>query len=172
MTFFEFLRDKLLYPLATTSLVVQSIFEAIGEMFDNLLIAASTLSLEWFPLYSQNIKKHMIDRGIKQFPGESFEALKNRVVYAYLFYKEAKTLAGIKKILSHYISADSIITFVNGEPFAYYITIDEILTTAQKDVVLKMLDEYKKAHVKVYLLCPDSYNDWIVGESFIGEIRI
>jgi hypothetical protein len=172
MTFFDFLRDKLLFPLAQTSKVFISIFSAIGEMFDDLIDDAYSIAYEFFPYLSKNIRKHMKDRGIMPFPNEPSESLQSRIINAYNFYISSGTMAGIKKIISYYTSASFTITTVNNEPFAYYININDTLTTAQKDILLSVLEEYKKAHVKVYILCMDSYNEFIVGESFVGQIKI
>ncbi|MBN2544594.1 MAG: hypothetical protein JXB50_02275 [Spirochaetes bacterium] len=172
MTFWEFLKDKLLYPLTTTCLLFQSIFQSICEMFDDLQTDALTLSLEWFPYYSKNIPKHMVDRSITPFQDEDSDAIRNRVIYAYSFYKETKLWSGIKKILSHYITGEYTISFVNNIAFAYFIILTVILTIEEKELIYQILNKYKFAHVSVYLINTDNDNAFVVGDCFIGEIKI
>lgn len=172
MGFYEFLKEKLNFPLCYISKIFEAIFSAIGAMFDELRDDAYRLQLEFFPQYSTMLWAHAKDRGIIAFPNETPIGVRTRTVGAYIFYKNARLMSGIKYILSQYIKVAFIISLTNNEAFSYIISVDAYLEDTEREVVRNVLDEYKMAHVKVYILAKDAYNSFIVGDCFIGEIRI
>lgn len=172
MKFYEFLKNKLEFPLCRLSKIFEAIFSAIGDLFDELCDDAYKLQKEFFPAYSTKLWMHAKDRGIFAFPNETEDGVKTRTVGAFIFYKNARLFSGIKYILDQYIKVTYVISFTPNEAFSYLIEVNAYLEDFERDVIRNVLNEYKMAHVRVYILAKDAYNSFIVGESFIGDIRI
>lgn len=189
MTFWNFLKDELYYPLCETSKVFAAIFEAICSMFDRLVSDAYIVLNQFYPDRADNAQLFADERGIERFPNESQEFFLKRVKYAYQFYAGAKYQSGIELIIRMFTDKKFIITpgktgifiigrskighaKIGGRKFSYVITFYEPLDDELRNYLTRVLRKYIGAYIAFSIIVKKTYSGWVIGKSKIGSIKM
>lgn len=159
---------SLAIPLYQTSLVFKTLFIAIALQFNGLAEAGTTLTKQAFPQYTNWITAIANDRGIVRIAGESDQAYKNRVIYAYEFQRNSSTFTGITSLIQRITDKPFLIrelyketwilgdlkeplgiTTILGSPldrFFFIVEFQTVLTNEEKTYITNVLSIYKPAH--------------------------
>lgn len=155
-------------PLYQTSLVFRTLFTAIALQFNGLAEAGTTLAKQAFPQYTNWITAIANDRGIVRIAGESDQAYKNRVIYAFEFQRNSSTFAGITSLIQRITDKPFMIrelykeTWILGDPkellgittilgspldrFFFIVEFTEKIEETEKTYIENILNIYKPAH--------------------------
>lgn len=155
-------------PLYQTSLVFRTLFTAIALQFNGLAEAGITLARQAFPQYTNWIAAIANDRGIVRIAGESDQAYRNRVIYAYEFQRNSSTFDAITSLIQRITGKPFVIrelykeTWILGDPkellgtntilgspldrFFFIVEFQTVLTNQEKTYITNVLSIYKPAH--------------------------
>lgn len=189
MSFYNFLKDKLNYPLCYLSSVFESLFIAVSKAFDKLVENAFLLQKEFFCFESKNIIKYIEDRKINTIADEPVENIENRTRNAFKFFADTiymKTIENIVKMITQkpffiiQTNKDSLYigdffvgeADIKGWPFTYALSFQDVLTEEEKALISDTLREYIKAYIDVKIMSITVFSEFIIGESFTGNIKI
>lgn len=186
MTFFEYLKEILNYPISGS--VFDGFFKAIGNIFDTLKEAVYHTRNQFIAYISNNIERFADERGVQRFPFETTENYHKRILYAFSFTKNASNHSQFESLLKMLtkkpfiikqitkwrlgMSKLSINTYLNPENRCI-VEFLEKLTEQEKQYIFSVLRFYLPAHIEIYLLEPqEEVIRWKLNYSLLSKNTI
>lgn len=167
MTFFEYLKETLKFPLAGK--VFDGFWKAICKQFDKLKEAVYYTRNQFIPYISDNLEKFADERGIKRFRYETEEQYRARILYAFAFMQKVSTQAELETFLKMLTKKPFVVrqttkwrlgmnrlgkdTYLNV-PNRCSVEFFEKLSAEEKEYLYSVLRFYLPAHVEIFILEP------------------